>query len=219
LRRHLRRYLDTDEQHCGDCDTTCVGNKICGKGKCTCPTELTECSDACADLATDEAHCGACETKCAAGEICINSRCGCPTGQTLCGDRCADLNSDPMFCGSCSHACPAGQFCTDGACLISPCDGLCTQPESIMANADGYRVEPLGSAARCFEVKSYRPTATEARLVCWEFAGGRTLKVNGVTAPCAPDEGFPLTKERAGGYCIQIGPGGADYAGILLPTK
>jgi hypothetical protein len=84
---------------------------------------------------------------------------------------------------------------------------------------DGYRVEPLGSAARCFEVRGYRPNATEARLVCWEFAAGRSLRVNGVVTPCIADDGSPLTKERADGYCIQIGAGGADYAGILLPTR
>jgi len=69
------------------------------------------------------------------------------------------------------------------------------------------------------EVKSYQPTETNRRIVCWEFQGGRSLRVNGVTTQCARDDGAPLPDARAGGYCVQVGSGGATYAGVLLPTR
>lgn len=85
--------------------------------------------------------------------------------------------------------------------------------------ADGFRVDPLGSGARCLEVKGYTPTETDRRIVCWEFLGGRTLRVNGTSTPCLRDDGSPLGEPRAGGYCIQVSAGGQNYAGVLLPVR
>jgi hypothetical protein len=144
--------------------------------------------------------------------------CGCPSGQTLCGTSCSDLSSDPAHCGSCGKACPSGNFCTAAKCLKSPCDGLCT-PELVSLSSDGFRVDPLGTSARCLEVSGYQPTLTNARIVCWNFDASRTLKVNGQTVACVTNAGVPLTSERAGGYCVQVGMGGASDAGVLLPTK
>jgi hypothetical protein len=57
--------------------------------------------------------------------------------------------------------------------------------------------------------------------VCWNFAGGRTLRVNGISVPCTSGYGQPLTTERgsAGGHCIQIGAGDFDWAGFILPNN
>jgi hypothetical protein len=67
-------------------------------------------------------------------------------------------------------------------------------------------------------VRGYEPTATNPRIVCWEFAAGRTLRVNGGLVPCLVDQGYALTSERAGGYCVQVSAGGNSFAGILLPN-
>ena len=84
---------------------------------------------------------------------------------------------------------------------------------------DGLRAEPLGNEARCFEVRNYAPVETTARLVCWEFAGGRTLSVNGQSAPCLTGDGFALTEPRGDGYCIEVSAGENEFAGLLLPTQ
>jgi hypothetical protein len=160
-----------------------------------------------------------CGTACMGSVPCLAGKCGCPQGQTLCGDSCVDLNADPAHCGSCGKACASGSFCTNKMCLRSPCDGLCSPPETVSLSVDGFRVDPLGTAGRCLEISGYAPTATNSRIVCWNFDATRSLKVNGVTVPCLTDAGFALTSERAGGYCVQIGPGGATDAGVLLPIK
>ena len=84
---------------------------------------------------------------------------------------------------------------------------------------EGYRAEPLGTFSHCFEVTGYEPPADGARLICWEFASGRSLLVIGESAQCVAGEGFPLGEPRAGGYCIEVGEGGNDWAGLLLPLQ
>ena len=124
-----------------------------------------------------------------------------------------------MNCNACGKQCPSGNFCTNGQCLKSPCDLLCATPEQISLGVDGFRVDPVGTAARCLEVKGYAPTDTNARIVCWNFDANRSLSVNGQSVPCLPDAGFALNASRAGGYCVQVGAGGTDSAGVLLPTR
>jgi hypothetical protein len=88
-----------------------------------------------------------------------------------------------------------------------------------MLGGDGFRVDPLGTAARCLEVRGYAPTETKARIVCWNFAANRTLNVNGAKVECIQNEGVLLTKKRADGYCVQVGAGQGTDAGILLPIR
>jgi hypothetical protein len=68
-------------------------------------------------------------------------------------------------------------------------------------------------------VRDYEPTRTEPRIVCWEFQAGRTLRVNGQTTACVTGAGAVLPAERANGYCVQVGAGGAAFAGFLLPLR
>jgi hypothetical protein len=85
--------------------------------------------------------------------------------------------------------------------------------------AEGFRVDPLGTTARCFEVRNYHPTETDPRIVCWEFQAGRSLAVNNESTPCLQNEGSPLGPERADGYCVEVGAGGAEFAGFLFPLR
>jgi hypothetical protein len=149
----------------------------------------------------------------------MGGKCGCEPDQTLCGTECVDLDSDPDHCGGCNDACPTGEFCTARQCLASPCDGICNNPTNVSSSGDGFRVEPLGTAAGCYEVRRYNPTQTEPRIVCWEFQAGRTLRVNGQSTQCLSGAGAPLPGVRADGYCVQVGAGGAEFAGILFPTR
>jgi hypothetical protein len=103
--------------------------------------------------------------------------------------------------------------------LNGPCDGICDDPEYVSLSGDGSRVVPLGTAARCFYVEDYHPTETTERIVCWNFAADRSLRVNGDNVPCRTDEGHPLNEQRGGGYCVQVGQGGGNDAGFLFPTR
>jgi hypothetical protein len=201
------------------CAISCVNNEICDAGECTCPPDLTECSDVCVDTETDKSHCGECGEVCPSNQICTGGECGCPPELTLCGVECVDLDSDPDHCGGCDDACPTGEFCTARECLAAPCDGICSSPTNVPLRSDGFRIEPLGTAAGCYEVRNYNPMQTNPRIVCWEFQDGRTLRVNGQTTPCVANGGTPLPGIRADGYCVQVGAGGAEFAGILFPTR
>ena len=97
--------------------------------------------------------------------------------------------------------------------------GFCSSPVGVSTSADGFRVEPLGTAAGCYEVRDYEPTEVDPRIVCWEFQAGRTLRVNGETTACLTGAGAALPAVRADGYCVQVGAGGAEFAGFLFPTR
>jgi hypothetical protein len=126
----------------------------------------------------------------------------------------ADLGSDPMHCGACGTVCGAADYCIDGACVSSPCDGLCSDIVNVESGTDGYRMDNIGTAERCFEVVGFQRTMNAAVLICWNFASGRTLEVNGNATPCMTEPGTTLGGERAGGYCVKAGAGQFDYAGF-----
>src|SRR5690606_4172985 len=157
---------------------------------------------------------------CLSTEVCNEGACGCPEGQLLCEGVCVDLASDATNCGTCGTVCEAGKQCSRGLCLSSPCDGICENPRPVAPSEDGFRKEPLGTGSGCYEVRGYPPPGLEERrIVCWEFQGGRSLRVNGVDTPCVSDDGFELDEPRLDGYCVQVGAGGAEFAGFLFPTR
>jgi hypothetical protein len=53
--------------------------------------------------------------------------------------------------------------------------------------------------------------------VSWEFIGGRTLRVNGITIPT--NASVAVGEPRAGGYCVQVGSGQYSWAGFIFPLK
>ena len=130
-----------------------------------------------------------------------------------------DLTSDPEHCGSCEHACIPGAECIDSTCVSEPCDGLCASAVDLpLKPNDGYRADDIQVDPTCFQVKSYDPAPNLPSLVCWNFATGRTVAVNGVTVPCLVEPGAGLMmKRRAGGYCIQASAGDWAWAGVKLP--
>jgi hypothetical protein len=211
--------LQSDARHCGACEAACTIDKVCDTAVCVCPPNLDDCNGTCVDLESDKNNCGMCGEACPSNQICDGGYCGCEPEQTLCGPDCVDIDSDPDHCGGCDDACPTGDFCTERECLTSPCDGICNSPTRVTPGADGFRVEPLGLSAGCYEVRDYMPTATDPRIVCWEFLAGRTLRVNGDPTPCLSGMGAPLPAIRADGYCVQVSAGGASFAGFLFPTR
>src|SRR5690606_21019494 len=184
--------LQTDYENCGECGESCVNNQICDAAECTCPPDFVVCEaqeDVCIDLQADAKNCGECGYECAPGEVCLEGECGCPPGTSLCDEQCVDLESNDDHCSECFQACTGIDHCWGGEGLSGPCDGICDNPEVVNLSGDGYRVDPLGMAARCFSVEDYHPTETNERIVCWNFAADRTLRVNGMPVPCRTNEG------------------------------
>jgi hypothetical protein len=132
----------------------------------------------------------------------------------------ANLGSDPAHCGACDNACKSDQICMDGLCKSAPCEGLCANPETVIESSEGFRADQLKQDEHCLAIAPYLPTQTEARIVCWNFDAKRTLRVNGEAVPCRSGDGYKLlTPQRDGWYCVQVGAGAYDYAGILLPLR
>ncbi len=107
----------TDNNHCGNCTTTCISPKLCSAGTCSasCGTGTTYCSgtNTCADLSSDNANCGTCGHACTGGQTCSGGVCGCndPNFPTLCNGTCTNITQDTNNCGACGTACSPGQVC------------------------------------------------------------------------------------------------------------
>jgi hypothetical protein len=147
---------------------------------------------------------------------CAGAEC-CDVTQTFCAEECVDLMTDAAHCGDCDNACDDDVSCEGGRCLDSPCVGLCDNPMPVSEGSDGFRVDNVGSAARCFEVVNYHRPAMPPSIICWGFADARTLSVNGTLAECMAEPGFSLPRERGKGYCVQMSEGPNDWTGFKLP--
>jgi len=129
----------------------------------------------------------------------------------------ANLDSDPMHCGNCSTVCVGAEQCLDGVCADSPCDGLCGTSVPVSLGSDGFRMDNIGTAEQCYEVVGYERDGSEPTVICWEFAPGRSLEVNGQSIECLLEPGAGVGDPRAGGYCLKAGVGNFDFAGFKFP--
>lgn len=144
--------LQTDREHCGDCDEVCAASERCQAGTCEldpCDPGMVECDGACVDPSADAAHCGSCGIACDAGESCFEGACGptsCPSGTSRCGAACVDLTSDAAACGDCSTSCLATEECRDGACADT-----CPAPSMRCTAEDGSTscIDVTSDAAHC----------------------------------------------------------------------
>ena len=162
--------LQTDERHCGDCDTTCEnehGTTKCEDGECQprCADGYDDCdgdpSNGC-ETDTNSAlyDCGACGKKCTpenATGSCVQGVCKakCAPGFADCdGNKAngceADLNS-PETCGDCDTACSAN----GGRAKCNPDDHTCTikcdpdRADCVNGVADGCETDITASASNC----------------------------------------------------------------------
>ncbi len=117
----------SDNNHCGNCSTVCMGGLTCSAGACSCMGIACVsgdqcCTSGCAHVQDDPINCGMCGKSCQPGETCSGSSChcggsgGCQLGQQCCGSSCSDPKTDNANCGMCGHACRAGEICTGGTC-------------------------------------------------------------------------------------------------------
>jgi formylglycine-generating enzyme required for sulfatase activity len=107
-----------------DCANCGANQQVCLKGKCSCPSGQSDCSNICVNLTNDVDNCGACGNKCAGGKSCVKGKCSCPSGQSDCSNICVNLTNDVDNCGVCGNKCSTGQICSNGVCTLSCASGL-----------------------------------------------------------------------------------------------
>ena len=110
--------LQTNNSHCGGCDTVCRGGTGCTTGVCTCPSTLTLCGTRCVNTQGDQGNCGGCGVACPDLSSCTAGFCSCVPHCT----------TDPSLvaCGmDVPNACPGGPACGVGRMCASGslCDG------------------------------------------------------------------------------------------------
>jgi len=123
--------INTDENNCGACGTSCTSPRVCMNG--TCDFDNTNCPGA--DLATDPDHCGSCGNSIDDKNDCTNDGCVdgiprhlnrgagefCSGGNCDANGVCIRLNAYPCTNNA---QCKSG-ICTDGVCCDRACDGTC----------------------------------------------------------------------------------------------
>lgn len=157
--------VNTDEQHCGACDTSCEEDFECREGRCVrtgCPSDQTLCDGRCVDTRSDRQHCGACGLSCASHLTCRNARCECPVAtQRNCGNRCVDTATDAQNCGACGNKCASGQTCQNGVCRcntgLTLCGGQCVNTNTDEQNCGGCG-KKCASNATCSNGKCVVPS-------------------------------------------------------------
>jgi hypothetical protein len=134
------KNLDTDEKHCGSCNTRCASGEKCCEGEC-------------ADRQTNRDHCGACGNACAPTEDCVEGSCQPIAGSCLAGSShcledeavacpdapecrcqqsvegrtyCAEPVTANSFCGNCATSADCkDEFGPDAFCMITDGSKCC----------------------------------------------------------------------------------------------
>jgi hypothetical protein len=85
-----------------------------------CPSDTTQCGDACVNLQTDFRHCGTCDTVCTVmPAACVGGACTCENNRIICAEKCVDPQTDDNNCGGCDLVCGPGANCQNGACVCT----------------------------------------------------------------------------------------------------
>ncbi len=133
--------LEANSDHCGACDTACLGGMGCAGGQCRCGNVMCDtglvccgegqCRESCSCTDAEGcnegeqccnqqciAHgedCVVCEPACVAHEVCLGGDCVCAAGYEPCGAQGCVATGTCALCGGVS--CPSEQACCGGICV------------------------------------------------------------------------------------------------------
>jgi hypothetical protein len=166
--------LETDAEHCGDCDTDCATGEVCFEGSCEldCGT-LTQCGTSCVDTDTDEMHCGDCDTPCLG--TCVGGDCdlSCPDNRLRCGANCCALPPANGTVDCQSNSCVFGCATNYNDCNADPAVTECYA-----------RTDVAHCGTNCLDCRQPNAMAACTGSVCSNTCIGEAL-------PCAPTNGKP----------------------------
>jgi hypothetical protein len=222
--------VGADSMNCGSCSTVCEPTAACVAGACESMT-----GGASGGAGANGAG-GMAPEDCGVHRSCLGA---CDAGWADCDalNGCETNLESPTSCGRCGNTCFGEEVCFEGECQVpgaggaggeggasaletSPCTGLCDDWTRVLAISEGYKVEQFFTTAEvCYEVEGYFDevvSPNEPTIVCWNFAVGRSLEVNGEPVTCSIG-GVAMPAPRVGGYCVHASAGDYEYAGFLLP--
>lgn len=87
-----------------------------------------------------------------------------------------------------------------------PCASLCSNPKELTFPGSSFKSGALGTGEVCLETQAVISYGT-----CNDFAGKRTLSVNGEAQVCNSSN-WTAPEPRNGGYCLQAPKGGKPWA-------
>jgi hypothetical protein len=197
---------------CTDDGNPCT-NDVCSSGACTHPNNTATCTDDGNPCTNDVCSNGACThpnntASCADdGNVCTNDVCSggvCthPNNTATCPDDGNPCTNDVCSGGVCTHP-------DNGSCGSSPCTNFCQNP--VKFTGPNYQSGNLGTAATC-----HQTTASLGGGNCGNFAGVRSLYVNGTKMTCNSGNWSSLPAKVNGGYCVYTTAG--DYSWAYFTT-
>lgn len=149
--------LDSNRDHCGECDNECDDDEVCDGGECvdSCPDEDAMCDGECVDLDSDVDHCGECNNECTTNDPDASASCEdgdcvyeCEDEEdTFCGGICTDTDQDRNHCGECDNQCGINEFCNDGSC--EGLDGSCEDEDDCGTGQQCCEDQCIPAAAPC----------------------------------------------------------------------
>ncbi len=231
--------------HCGQCDTSCVGTSTpqCSGGTCSmtvCPADMADCNNdtTCeANLQTDVNNCGACGNGCAftsssphagGGLSCVGGQCK-PSCDSLfddCNgdyrDGCETALTTASNCGACGQGCSianASATCSTGSCRVSQC-----AQDWRDCDNDGTSCETqLGTTQNCTGC-GMACTLTNAIASCVGSAGSHSCAVSSCTqsyfADCnnMPGDGCEIDKRNSAKNCNGCGNDCTSHPNVQSAT-
>lgn len=202
--------LQTSNDHCGTCNSSCAPNESCVAGSCmaelTCTSPEMDCGGSCTDVRSDSNNCGRCGIQCGEGESCTRGSCEPPVcGMDLpdrCEDICTDFNVDNRNCGRCGNACAGDARCVNGSCEATCPNSLCEvdgNQECIDTNTDAAHCGGCGNVCDAGEVCNGGTCGCPSGQV---ECGGRCVDTDSDAAHCGScNNACPMGSTCSMGMC------------------
>jgi uncharacterized protein YjbI with pentapeptide repeats len=165
---------NTDFDHCGICDNSCVPGRAdaCFEGQCRCGAEFqcseteTCCNGQCVNLQDDPGNCGGCGVECPTPtETCLVAQCisgGCQVVFALDGEPCSEGAANGICCFNVETSiCVVDAVCCDDTQCVENSDGdTCCGNQCVDTASDP---DNCGS---CGEICGANETCVESGCVC-----------------------------------------------------
>ena len=149
--------VNTDPDHCGDCNEPCSTDDPNAEAQCTqglCEVACLDCEigGVCVEAqeTDDDNVCSICDpdqstdayvdaedgTECDANAVCDTGDCVCDDDHELCDDQCVDFSTNIDHCGDCNEPCSTDASDAEAMCVESSCEIECDDDSLTYCSGD-----------------------------------------------------------------------------------